>query len=203
MITIIIVVVTAIVSIICFSSEDLFRKFDFEPYDVVRKNEWYRFISHGFVHADWVHLIVNMLVFFSFGIHVESIFKGLEDSHQLFSAPLAYVVLYFGGMIIATLSTFFKRKDDPNYASVGASGAVSAVLFTSIFFSPLDKILFYGVIPMPGFVFGILYLIYSTYMGRSGRGNVNHDAHLWGAIFGFIFPLFIQPSLLLHFISQF
>ncbi len=203
MITLIIVAVTAIVSIICFRSEDLFRKFDFEPYDVVRKNEWYRFISHGFVHADWVHLIVNMLVFFSFGIHVESIFKGLEASHLLFSAPLTYVILYFGGMIIATLSTFFKHKDDPNYASVGASGAVSAVLFTSIFFSPLDKILFYGVIPMPGFVFGILYLVYSTFMGRSGRGNVNHDAHLWGAIFGFIFPLFIQPSLLQQFISQF
>ena len=94
--------------------------------------------------------------------------KVLKTSHLLFSAPLTYIILYFGGMVIAALSTLLKHKDDPNYASVGASGAVSAVLFTSIFFSPLDKILFYGVIPMPGFVFGILYLAYSTYMGRSG-----------------------------------
>ncbi len=203
MITILIVIVTAIVSIICFSREDLFAKFDFAPYYIIQRKEWYRFISHGFVHADWVHLIVNMLVFFSFGVHVESIFKSLEHAGMLFSAPLAYLILYFGGMIVATLSTFFKHREDPNYASVGASGAVSAVLFTSIFFSPLDKILFYGVIPMPGFVFGILYLAYSTYMGRSGRGNVNHDAHLWGAVFGFVFPLFINPHLFQNFINQF
>ncbi len=203
MITIIIVVITAIVSIICFSRDDLFRKFDFTPYYIIRQKEWYRFISHGFVHADWVHLIVNMLVFFSFGTHVEHIFKSLENQGILFSAPLGYIILYFGGMIIASLSTFFKHRDDAGYASVGASGAVSAVLFTSIFFSPLDKILFYGIIPMPGFVFGILYLVYSTYMGRSGRGNVNHDAHLWGAVFGIVFPLIINPHFLQNFINQF
>ena len=203
MITIIIVVITAIVSILCFGREDLFRKLDFTPYNIVLRKEWYRFLSHGFVHADWIHLIVNMLVFFSFGTHVENIFKDLENKDMLFSSELTYILLYFGGMVVATLSTFFKHRDDPNYASVGASGAVSAVLFTSIFFSPLDKILFYGIIPMPGFVFGILYLIYSTYMGRSGRDNVNHDAHLWGAVFGFLFPILIDPKLIPLFINQF
>ncbi len=203
MITIIIVVITAIVSILCFGREDLFRKLDFTPYNIVLRKEWYRFLSHGFVHADWIHLIVNMLVFFSFGTHVEIIFKDLENKDMLFSSELTYILLYFGGMVVATLSTFFKHRGDPNYASVGASGAVSAVLFTSIFFSPLDKILFYGIIPMPGFVFGILYLIYSTYMGRSGRDNVNHDAHLWGAVFGFLFPILIDPKLIPLFINQF
>jgi membrane associated rhomboid family serine protease len=203
MITIIIVVITAIVSIVCFQREDLFRKFDFSPYYIIRKKEWYRFLSHGFVHANWIHLIINMLVFFSFGTHVENIFKELESRHMLFSAHLGYIVLYFGGMVIAAISTLVKHRDDPYYASVGASGAVSAVLFTSIFFSPLDKILFYGILPMPGIVFGILYLVYSTYMGRSGQDNVNHDAHLWGAVFGFVFPLLIDPHLIKIFINQF
>ncbi|HYW94378.1 MAG TPA: rhomboid family intramembrane serine protease [Bacteroidales bacterium] len=203
MITILIIVSTAIVSIICFQRDDLFMKLDFSPYNILRRKEWYRFITHGFVHADWVHLIVNMLVFFSFGSNVEKIFKILEDKNILFSAELAYIILYFGGMIIAAVSTLIKHKDNPNYASVGASGAVSAVLFTSIFFSPLGKILFFGVIPMPGFVFGILYLAYATYMGRSGRGNINHDAHFWGAVFGFVFPIIIDPHLFSAFIQQF
>ena len=203
MITIIIVVITAIISVICFQRDDLFRKFDFSPYNITRKKEWYRFISHGFVHADWVHLIINMLVFFSFGAYVEKIFGALEDRNMLFSAGLGYLLLYFGGMVVAAVSTLLKHRDDPNYASVGASGAVSAVLFASIFFSPMNKILFYGVIPMPGIVFGILYLAYSTYMGRSGRDNVNHDAHFWGAIYGFIFPMFIDPGLFRNFIDQF
>ena len=203
MITILIVIVTAIVSIICFRRDDLFEKFDFAPYYVLKRKEWYRFISHGFVHADWIHLIVNMLVFFSFGLHVENIFKGLENRHVLFSAQIGYILLYFGGMIISSLSTFFKHRDNPYYASVGASGAVSAVLFTSIFFSPLEKILFFGVIPMPGFIFGILYLVYASYMGRTGRGNINHEAHFWGAVFGFVFPLLINPNLFSTFVNQF
>ena len=203
MITILIVISTAIISIVCFQQRDLFHRLDFSPYNINNKNEWYRFISHGFLHADWIHLIVNMLVFFSFGSYVEKIFGMLEDRELIFSGKIFYLLLYFGGMIIASVSSFLKHKNDPYYISVGASGAVSAVLFTSIFFTPMEKIYFYGVIPMPGIVFGILYLIYSSYMARSGKGNVNHDAHLWGAIFGFVFPVILDTSLIQNFIHQF
>ncbi len=200
MITILIVVSTSIISIVCFQRRDLFHRLDFTPYKINSRKEWYRFITHGFLHADWTHLIVNMLVFFSFGTYVE---RMLEDRAMLFSGSFFFILLYFGGMIIASVSSFIKHKDNPDYISVGASGAVSAVLFTSIFFTPMEKIYFYGVIPMPGIIFGVLYLIYSTYMARSGKGNVNHDAHLWGAVYGFLFPAIIDTSLIQNFINQF
>ena len=203
MITLLIVAVTAIISIICFQLPGLFNKFDFSPYNVYHKKEFYRFLSHMFVHADWLHLIINMLVFFSFGRYVERIFEGLESSNIIFSGTFFYVLLYFGGGVVASISTLYRHKENPDYASVGASGAVSAILFTSIFFGPLQKVYFYGVLPVPGIIFGIIYLVYSTYMGRSGRDNINHDAHLWGAIFGFIYPLLLKPSLINHFINSF
>jgi len=203
MITILIVISTAVISIASFRRMDLFSKLDFQPYLINKKNEYFRFISHTFVHADWIHLIVNMLVFYSFGRYVEQIFSELQRSQLIFSGTFFYILLYFGGAIIASMPSFFKQKNNPDYISVGASGAVSAVLFSSIFFSPMAKIYFYGIIPMPGIVFGILYLIYSSYMGRRGRDNINHDAHFWGAVFGFVFPLLIEPSLIREFINQF
>jgi membrane associated rhomboid family serine protease len=203
MITILIVATTAIISYICFQNTSLFARFDFSPYRVLHQKEWYRFISHAFLHADWVHLIVNMLVFFSFGRNVEIIFKQLENNDYILSGKLSYALLYFGGIIFASLSTFIKNRNNPYYVSVGASGAVSAVLFTSIFFSPMEKIYFYGIIPMPGIIFGVLYLAYSTYMSKTNKGNINHEAHLWGAVFGFLFPLMINPALLRIFINQF
>ena len=203
MITILIVAVTAIISIICFKYPGLFNKFDFSPYNVYHKKEYYRFLSHVFVHADWLHLIINMLVFFSFGRYVERIFDDLENTNVIFSGAFFYILLYFGGAVVASISTLIRHRENPDYASVGASGAVSAILFTSIFFGPLQKVYFYGVLPVPGIIFGVLYLGYSSYMGRSGRDNINHDAHFWGAVFGFVYPLLLKPSLINHFINSF
>jgi len=202
MITIIITAITAIVSYMCFQNIQLFRRLDFSPYRVYHNKEYYRFLTHAFVHADWIHLIVNMLVFFSFGRYVEVIFDQLQNTGYILSGKLSYLVLYFGGVVVASVSTMLKQKDNPDYAAVGASGAVSAVLFTSIFFSPMDKIYFYGIIPMPGIVFGVLYLVYSSYMSRKQQDNVNHEAHLWGAVYGFIFPILIEPGLIHLFINQ-
>ncbi len=203
MITLIIVITTAINSIVCFGNEKLFAKLDFEPFLIHKKNEYYRFLSHAFVHADWVHLIINMLVFYSFGRYVEQIFQALEQRGTIFSGDAIYLLLYFGGAIIASIPSYIKHKENADYVSVGASGAVSAVLFSSIFFSPMEKIYFYAIIPMPGIVFGVLYLIYSSYMSRKGNDNINHDAHLWGAVFGFIFPVILDPSLVSDFFNQF
>ncbi len=202
MVTIIIVVVTAIISFIAFQNPAVMSRYDFSPYRISERKEYFRFISHAFLHADWMHLLINMIVLFSFGIYVEKEFSYLENSGQIKSALGSFLFLYFSSIIVSSITTFLKKRHDPYYIAVGASGAVSAVLFTSIFFSPLEKILLYGILPMPGIVFGILYLAYSTYMGKKDKDHINHDAHLWGAIYGIVFPLFLDPSLIHHFIQQ-
>ncbi len=202
MVTIIIVVVTVIISFLAFQNPVFMSRYDFSPFRIVEQKEYYRFITHAFLHADWMHLFINMIVLFSFGVYVEREFRVLENSGYIQSAHLSFLLLYFSSLIISSLTTFVKKRKDPYYIAVGASGAVSAVLFTSIFFSPLEKILLYGILPLPGIVFGILYLAYSTYMGRKEKDHINHDAHLWGAIYGLLFPILIEPSLIRVFLNQ-
>jgi membrane associated rhomboid family serine protease len=175
----------------------------FNPYQVVHRKEWWRLLSHGFLHADWVHLIVNMIVLYSFGRNVESWINQLRIEDYIKSPILTYSLLYFGGIIISTVPTLIKQRNNYMYNSVGASGAVSAVVFTSIFFSPMDKIYFFGAIPIPGIIFAVIYLIYSSYMSRRGKDNINHDAHFAGAVFGFIFPVFIDFDMISHFVNAF
>lgn len=200
--TILLIVITSIISIAAFNRRELFDKLQLNPYAVWHKKEWYRIISHGFLHADWVHLFINMFVLFSFGNAVENIFKQLAVEGIIKSPTLTYVLLYFASMIFATLTTIKKQKDNSRYNSIGASGAVSAVVFTSIFFQPLAKLYFYAVIPIPGIVFGVLYLGYSQYMSRRGSDNINHDAHFIGAVFGLLFPVVLEPKLIYVFLGQ-
>lgn len=200
--TLLIIAITSVISIIAFNRRDIFNKLQLNPYAVYHKKEWYRILSHGFLHADWVHLFVNMFVLYSFGSAVESIFKQLAANGIIQSPVLVYLILYFGSMIFATVTTIAKHRDNEWYNSIGASGAVSAVVFTSIFFQPLANLYFFAVIPIPGIVFGALYLGYSHYMSRKGDDNINHDAHFIGALFGFIFPLFLDPKLINVFLNQ-
>ena len=116
------------------------------------------------LHADYIHLGVNMFVLWSFGNYVEQIFASLQSQELILSGRVSYLTLYLGGILISTLTTLKKNKDNPYYASIGASGAVSAVVFTAIFFDPMGKLLFFFLLPIPGIVFGILYLAYSQYM---------------------------------------
>lgn len=197
MITYILIGVTVVVSYLCFNNSDLFRKLAFIPYLTVRKNEWYRLVTHGFVHADTVHLLVNMFTFWSFGTYMESAFKALGFG------TVGYLGLYFGGMIAASLHDLFKYRNDPGFVSIGASGAVSAVLFASIFFDPWSKILLFAIIPIPGILFGVLYLAYCQYMGRRAGDHINHNAHFYGALFGFLFPAILRPGLIPYFLSHF
>ena len=200
--TIFIIIVTSLISIVAFGNRELFEKLQLNPYKVYHKKEWYRLISHGFLHADWVHLIINMIVLLSFGSAVENIFKQLAANGIIKSPVLVFVLLYFISMISATLTSVVKQKNNAWYNSVGASGAVSAIIFTSIFFQPLARLYLYAVIPIPGIVFGVLYLGYSHYMSKKGGDNINHDAHFIGAVVGFIFPLFLDPSLIQVFFNQ-
>jgi membrane associated rhomboid family serine protease len=200
--TLIIVIITSAISILAFYSEPLMSRLIFNPYQITHRKEWWRILSHGFLHADWTHLIVNMIVLYSFGKNVEVWINQMKIEGYVRSPLLTYSLLYFGGIIISALPSLIKHRNNYMYNSVGASGAVSAIVFTSIFFSPLDKIYFFGAIPIPGIIFAVLYLIYSSFMSRRGRDNINHDAHFAGAIFGFVFPIFIDLDMLTHFINE-
>lgn len=200
--TILLIIITSAISILAFNSREIFDKLQLNPYSVYHKKQWYRVISHGFLHADWAHLFVNMFVLFFFGRSVENEFERLAINGIIKSPVFSFVLLYFASMIFATVTSIAKQKDNIWYNSVGASGAVSAILFTHIFFQPLAKLYFYAVIPIPGIIFGVLYLGYSHYMSRRGNDNINHDAHFIGAVFGFLFPLLLEPKLINVFLGQ-
>ncbi len=178
--TLLIIAITCVVSIYAFKNQQIITKYRFNAYIINHKKEWYRLFSHGLLHADWNHLLFNMLTLFFFGNLVE----------EALDSTLLYLLLYISGIAVASLSSLKKHKDNIYYNSLGASGGVSAVLFASIFFEPMNGIyLFFIPIPIPGFVFGIAYLAYSQYMSKRNTDNVNHDAHFLGAIYGFLFPL--------------
>lgn len=199
-ILVLVIGITALISWYAWKDRDLLFKYQFNAYQIVHRKQWYRIFTHAFLHANWSHLIINMIVLYSFGVSVINIFS----LHPVFSgAPvLHFVLLYFGAIVFSSLYSLIKHKDDPHYNAIGASGAVSAVVFTSIFFLPWHLIYFFGIIPVPGIVFGIIYMIYSYKMSQKGGDNIGHDAHLWGAIFGFVYPLLIEPSLIINFFNN-
>lgn len=195
--TIIITGITVIISLLALSNQDLMRKLIFNPYLVNKKQEWWRFFTSGFIHADFIHLAINMFVFYSFGNAVEYYFGEAYDN----KASYYFIMLYLGGMLISNAPTYAKNKTNYLYNSLGASGAVSAVLFAAILFNPWSKIYIWGVIGIPGIVLGPLYLFYEYRSSTRKGDNINHDAHFWGAVFGIIFPILIKPSLGLAFIE--
>ena len=201
-ITLIIVIITVLTSMAAFRRKELFYKIDLSPARIVHHKEYYRIFSHAFLHADYFHLGINMLVLYSFGRYVEQVFSQLETAGMIFSGPFYYILLYIISIALASVSTISRNRNNEGYSAVGASGAVSAVVFTYIFFAPLEKIYFYMVLPIPGIIFGILYLVYSSYMGRRKSDNINHSAHFWGAVVGFVFPILLEPSLFMVFLDK-
>lgn len=200
--TYLLIAFTALISIPAFNNRDWFLKLQFNPYQVYHRKQWYRLLTHGFLHAGWMHLIVNMLVLFFFGPHVERFLRAVLGPALQPWNGLIFILFYFAAIVMASFTSLLRHKDDPWYNAVGASGAVSAVLFFFIFFKPWEMLYFYGVLPVPGIIMGVLYLIYSHYMSKREADNINHDAHLSGAIFGFIFPLLIDFRLFHYFIDE-
>jgi membrane associated rhomboid family serine protease len=185
-ITLALLVITVGVSYWGFNDGSILNKLLLYPKLMKTPSEYYRFITNGFVHADWQHLIFNMITLYFIGNYVES-FYVLMGNRNL------YLLLYISGIIVAALPSFIKHRNDPYYRSLGASGGTSAVLFSMVYISPWAKITFFFV-PMWSFVFAILYVVYSIYMARQTRDNINHDAHLWGAVYGFLFTFLVDPS---------
>ena len=139
-----------------------------------------------------------MFTFYFFGRVVENYLNPFGEN----PINIVFIIFYLSAIVVSEIPTYFKHKNNPNYNSLGASGAVSAILFASIMIAPTNMILIYGIIPIPGFALGILYLIYSYFMGKKGRDNINHDAHLYGAIYGIIFIIITHPEVIQLFISQ-
>ena len=199
MITIIIIVLTAAVSLLCFSGRGM-DALKFNAYNVWHRRQWYRMFSYGFVHGGWGHLFFNMLTLYFFGVVVEKYFAAAFGSTN---GTLLYVALYASAIVVSTIGDLIKYKDNYNYNAVGASGAVSAVLFASILFEPKMGIYIYLIpVPVPGFIFAPLYLLYCWYMAKRNADNIGHSAHFWGAVYGFLFPLVCDPGIFGHFINQ-
>jgi membrane associated rhomboid family serine protease len=198
MITWIIIAITAVVSYMAIQNRTLMEKLQFNAAKVVHQKQYYRLISHAFVHSGWTHLFVNMLVLYFFGKPVESYLAYSFGKNSV----VLFLLLYGGGILVSNISSLIKQKDNYYYNAVGASGAVSAVLFTFIFLYPWEKLYFFGLFPIPGILFAVGYLVYSWYMSRQESDNIAHDAHFLGALFGFIFPILLKPSLLNNFIDQ-
>lgn len=200
MVTLILIAVTAVVSILCFSGILDINALKFNAYQILHENQWYRMLSYGLVHGGWGHLFFNMLTLFFFGKVVEQYFQAAFGDT---TGIILYVFLYVSALVVSTIGDLVKYKDDCHYNAVGASGAVSAVLFASILFEPKMGIYIYLIpIPVPGYVFAPLYLIYCWYMARRNMDNIGHTAHFWGALYGLLFPLICRPDIFWHFIAQ-
>ena len=200
MVTLILILVTAAVSILCFMGVLNINALKFNAYDVWYRKQWYRMLSYGLVHGGWGHLFFNMLTLYFFGTVVEKYFQAAFGGT---SGIILYVVLYVSAIAVSTIGDLVKYKHAPGYNAVGASGAVSAVLFASILFEPKMGIYIYLIpIPVPGYLFAPLYLLYCWYMAKRNRDNIGHTAHFWGAVYGLLFPLVCRPDIFHHFLAQ-
>lgn len=193
MITLILIGLTVLVSVSAFSNHQLFTRFLFNA-PAIRRGEWHRMLTHALIHADWGHLAVNMFSMYMFGMLVEDVFVEVFDTTK---GLTLYVVLYVTGIVASSLPSLEKHKNNYHYNSVGASGAVSAVVFSAILLHPSMKLsLLILPIPIPAPIFGLLYLAYCWYAARNAQDHVAHDVHYWGSIYGLLFTGLLLPETL-------
>lgn len=191
-----IIIITSIISVLAFGNPELMYKLKFNAFAIKHEKQGWRFFTYGLVHSGWGHLAINMFVLWSFGRIVLYFYQELFSNAGYFY----FLLLYVGGIMFSVLYDFGKHKDDAMYNAVGASGAVSAVVFASIILYPAGGVyLFFIPIEIPSPIFGILYLVYSAYMAKRGQDNIGHDAHFWGAIYGVILTIALKPALALIF----
>lgn len=190
--------VTAVTSYRGFKRQAFLDRWLMVPTRVHENGEWHRVITHGFIHSDTTHLFLNSLVLFSFGISVEGAFRSgaLESPVFGVTGKWTFPVLYFGGLVASALPALTKHRENPNYASLGASGAVSAVMMAYILMFPTSTLLMFFVIPIPAVVAGLLFFVFESFMNRRARTGIAHDAHLVGALFGAALVLVYEPKLL-------
>ena len=186
--TLIIIGVTCVVSFAGFSNPALIQRLILWPPAVSRRGEWWRLASCGLIHADGTHLLFNMFTLYFFGSVMERLMLPRIG-------PWGYVLFYTAALVVSALPSYLAHRDDANYRSLGASGAVSAALFAFILVQPWATIYVF-VLPVPAIVYAVAYVAYSIYMDRKGGDNVNHSAHLWGAAFGVAFLAVMEPQVI-------
>ncbi len=192
--TLLLIAITALVSWQAFEKPQLLARLILWPPAVDRYRQYDRLLTSGFIHADWQHLIFNMITLLFFG-------GGIEAAFRPYIGPVGFVLFYLSAIVVAILPSYLRHRHDPNYRSLGASGAVSAVLFASILINPWSMLLVF-FIPMPAIVFGVCYIGYSLWMDRRGGDNINHSAHLWGAGYGILFTVMMEPRVLGAFVDR-
>jgi membrane associated rhomboid family serine protease len=194
-----IIIVTTLISLVALFNRELFDRLKFNAYAIRHNGQGWRFFTYGLIHADFIHLFVNMFVLYSFG-------KAVTDAYHYYfdiKGYLFYILLYAGGIVFSVLVDYAKHKDDMYYNAVGASGAVSAVLFASILLFPTGSVYLFPIpFPLPSVLFGVFYLIYSAVMARRAHDNIGHSAHFWGAVFGIVFTIALKPILAISFWNQ-
>jgi len=183
---------TLVTSIYALNDQSLYGKFMLHPYSVYRRKNVYTLITSGLIHGSWMHLAFNMFTFYFFAFALESTIGSFK-----------FGLIYFIGLVLSDIPSVIKHKNDFHYHSLGASGAISAILFSYILFFPLTTLMIFHLpIPIWAALFGVLYLVYSYYMSKSSRDNINHDAHLFGAIAGVIVTILLVPGIVPHFFAE-
>ncbi len=189
---------TVLISLIALNDRKVFENMMFEPFVINTRKDWFRLLTHGFIHGNIPHLLVNMFVLFMFGQSVERGYAEITGRSSL----LPFLILYLAGITLSSIPAYYKHRWNPNYRAVGASGATSAVVFASILMYPTSKMyLLLLPIPAPAWIFGLLYLGYEWYMGQKGSDGIAHDAHFAGAIVGLLFTVILDPQVMPAFVQ--
>ena len=185
-------------SLYVFSKPAEFGRLMLHPYSVSRGVRVYTVLSSGMIHRDWGHLLFNMVTFYFFGFGLEALLVSISAWGHVH-----FALIYLLGLLLSDVTTVYKHRNDPNYYSLGASGAICAVLFSYILFQPKTMLGIFLIIPMPAWIFGILFLAYCVWAAKQARDGVNHDAHFYGAIIGVLLTILIHPWIISHFVKQF
>lgn len=195
----ILIITTCIVSYLAMSDNYMKERYLYYPYQIQKRSEYYRFITGGFLHADFQHLLFNMLTLYFFGQYLE--FTFVQYWGHLHIGALFYALFYLSAIIVSGLPAYYNHKFNVGYRALGASGAVSAVVFAFILLNPWNKLLIF-FIPMPAVIYGVLYLWYSYYMSQNANDNIGHDAHFFGGVYGIVFLIALNPAYLSEFIDK-
>lgn len=197
--TLILVIITCLVSILCFYDRNLFDQLKHHPSTENKNGQYYRWLTSGFVHGDYMHLFINMFVLHEFGSLVESYLV------YHFGSPfgiILYVLTYLLIVVMGDIPTYYKHKENYYFSSVGASGGVSGIIFTYILLFPWNNLYLFAIVPLPAIVFGVLYLWYSTWASKNQNDMIDHEAHFYGAVAGILIAIVTRPEIMSEFMAK-